>query len=240
MARTHAKAKIERAESGMCDALSGLQRKEAESEGRLLISGLFTDCPGTRTWYNCWAPDGRGKLRIRTSVHPLAGIDTAIGTVKLLREDKPRPLSEHSAGKGLLDRVYLITLERKGGDSSEEMALGYANAVDWEAGRIKRDAQIRTDINKTTRALGFEDGERLAHINRFYPLIEAPELKRNGIGTAVLARMIGELESEGLAGAFATTVSDEMAGFLDYRGFGKKDGFYFMAFRTSSRSSFLD
>lgn len=232
---TPQKARSANAGIDLCGALAGLRRGETESEGRLLISRLFTDCPGTRTWYNCWAPDCPGNRRIRTATHPLVSLDTSVGTLKLLREDKPRPRQARSAGGELLDRAYLVILEREAGNSVEEIALGYTNSVDYEVGRIGREDQIRTDINAAMRAEGFVDGERLTHINRFYPLIEAPELKGNGVGTAVLAHMTGELEKEGIPGAFATTVSDEMARLLDRNSFGRREGIPFRAFKASLR-----
>jgi hypothetical protein len=170
----------------------------------------------------------------------MASIETCAGIVRILEEEKPySPVADSIGLKGAgdgFDRAYLITLERKGDPSEDEMALGYANVVDWAVGQLSRNRSH--GAKKALRGLGFGDRDRFAHIDKFFPLIEAPELKMNGIGAAVLLRISGELESEGIRGAFTTNVSDEMEGFLKHIGFRMMDGVYLRTFEEPDGSAF--
>lgn len=218
-------------------SIAQTQANVSESEGRLLVSRLFTNCRSTeylstKARYDRWAHDNSDPNPIHTVVHPWASIDLPSGTLRLLREDKLGSCLARSrmicAGERPRDRMYLITLEKKGTFPSEEIPLGYVNVVDWTLSSPDNSPGIK--VNKTLRLLGFWKGIEFAHIDLFYPLNDAPELKMNGIGAAVLSHLVGELESEGYAGALLTNVSLEMEGFLEHSSFRKVNGLWLKIF----------
>lgn len=153
--------------------------------------------------------------------YPPMNIVTNAGTIILSRSDLPLlEVVRTPTGEGIIrnfreiEAVYKISL--RDAETGEEKPIGGSTVLYRTFGFLEKD---NPGAFKLLKDFGFKDGDVIARINTFYPLIEAPELKHKGIGTAILAELIKGLEAEGAAAVLAFTIHNEARGLLIKSGF---------------------
>lgn len=77
-------------------------------------------------------------------------------------------------------------------------ATGYVDLIPWSMADL---SAVDPSAARKLFKFGFGEG-KVAEIWQFFPLHRAMELRRKGVGSAVLIRLMGELEREGFEGTF--------------------------------------
>jgi hypothetical protein len=209
--------------------LETVARKAPHDPGIALISRCFGEQSYTPDWYLTWL-DRSVSSGLKVSARLAQCVETRAGSVWLLREDCPRIDYDGTVARdGRLERAYLVTIRR---DGSAERGIGHIITEDWTAGQVGARHPL---AGKALTTLGFDATAKFTRIDRFFPMEEAPELKRdgkgtgNGIGTALMLLALRDSESDGAAGAFVAQASKGMRALLRNNGFFKR-GIYLRAF----------
>jgi hypothetical protein len=160
----------------------------------------------------------------RESTQPARNAELELCSKRTARKDTPRAFSDIPT-----DAVKLAKGDLELPDGSRGISYsvsfkgrttGYIDLMQLPFNDLER---LEPLVAKRLESLGFER-TKVARIWMFYPLADAHELIDNGVGTAVLRKLLEELKSEGFGGIFAIrSFSGKLQRLLARNGFLSED-----------------